>query len=170
MPAGERRQIEEQQTEPEGRRMDWREAEDRLRRRRNRGRRLAAAAALVVGGAALLFWPVRWGGYIYAVLLGLALLLAASLLAGRMTEDGGTLDEEVRRELAVRRQQFRRLGDWLVGIGVVLLVNGLLMLTLMREDGTQWALVLGMIQAGLGCFLCLEMWTTVRAYRWMLRD
>lgn len=170
MPGGEQRQIEEQQSEPEGRRMDWKEAEVRLRRRRSRGRRLAVAAALVVGGAALLFWPVRWGSHIYAVVLGLALLLAASLLAGRMTDTSAVLDEEVRRELAVRRQQFRRLGDWLVGIGVVLLVNGLLMLTLMREDGTQWALVLGMLQAGLGCFLCLEMWTTVRAYRWMLRD
>ena len=170
MPAGEQLQIGEQQAEPEGRRMNWEEVEERLRRRRNRGRRLAVAAALVIGGAALLFWPVRWGEVFYGVLCVMALVLAGSLLAGRMTERSAELNEEARRELAVRREQFKRLGDWLVGIGVVLLVNGLLMLTLMREEGTQWALVLGMVQAGLGCFLCLEMWTTVRAYRWMLRN
>ena len=41
---------------------------------------------------------------------------------------------------------------------------------LMRQEGTRWALALGMAQAGAGCFLCLDMWTTSQAYRWMLRD
>lgn len=151
-------------------RMGLEGAQERLRLRRGRGRRLSVAAALVTGGAALLFWPVQWGAAVYGGLWGLALLLAASLLAGRTGDGAPELDEEARRALAVRWERFHRRADWLVGIGVVLLVNGLLMLTLMRQEGTRWALALGMAQAGAGCFLCLDMWTTSQAYRWMLRD
>lgn len=150
-------------------RIDLVQARERLRLRRGRGRRLSVAAALVVGGAALLFWPVEWGAAVYGALWILALLLALSLLAGRLREAEPELDEEARRELAVRWERFHRLADWLLGVGVVLMVNGFLMLTLMRQEGTQWALALGMAQAGLGCFLCLDMCSTSQAYRRMLK-
>lgn len=145
------------------------EARARLRRRQWRGRRLSVAAALVVGGAALLFWPVEWGAGVYGVFWILALLLAVSLLAGRSGDSMPDLDEEARRDLAVCWERFHRLADWLLGIGVVLMVNGFLMLTLLRQEGTQWALALGMAQAGVGCFLCLDMWSTSCAYRRMLK-
>ncbi len=150
-----------------GERMGLRQAREQLQRRRRRGRCLSVAAALVIGGAALLFWSVQ-GSVLWCALLWAAAL--AAVLAGRMRSEGAELDEEARRELAVRQERFRRLADWLVGIGVVLMVNGLLILFLMREEGARWALALGMVQAALGCFLCLDMWTTDRAYRRMLRD
>ena len=152
-----------------GERMGPEKAWERLRQRRWRGRRLSAAAALVIGGAALLFWPVAWGAAAYGGLWVLALALAASLLAGRSGGETPELDEEARRDLAVGWERFHRLADWLVGIGVVLMVNGFLMLTLLRQEGTRWALALGMIQAGAGCFLCLDMWSTSRAYHRMLK-
>ena len=136
-------------------------------------RRVALAGGLALGGVMLPFLRWEWGVLAYLAVLGAAvcLLLSAGLLA--KPQPGfrrGTfqLEEPVRKSLAARYARRKKRADWLAILGVVLILNGLLLLPLLAGENSDFVMLLGMVQAGLGAFLCIRMWSMVHSFRRLL--
>ena len=164
-------QQEDRGEEPPARNYVRREtAQAHLRWRVRRCRKWSAAAALAAAGAAAVLLEHLAAA---AVLLAVAVAIAASTRIGKppLRKERGQkleLDEATSRDLAVQYGQWKRLGDWMLGLGVVLIANGVLLLVLLFSHESRLPVLLGIVQLGAGLFLCLSSWGTILAYRWML--
>lgn len=148
-------------------------AQAHLRWRVGRCRKWAAAAAFLAVGAAVALLGYSWSIWTAAALLIAAVVFVVSAWRKDppLQKKRGqrlALDEATQRDLAVQYEQWKRLGDWMLGLGVVLIANGLLLLVLMFSYTSQLPVLLGVVQLGIGLFLCLSSWGTILAYHWVL--
>ena len=144
-----------------------------LRWRVGRCRCLAAAAALIAAAVAMALMGCSWSVWTAVILLVGAGAAAASALLKKppLRKERGqafAMDEDTSRDLAVQYGQWKRLGDWMLGLGVVLFANGLLLLILLSSYESKLPALLGAIQLGAGLFLCLSNWGIILAYHWLL--
>ena len=135
--------------------------------------RVALAGALVLGGVMFPFLSWEWGilAYLAALAAAVCLLLSAGLLEKPLPGfRRGTfqLEETVRKSLAARYARRKKRADWLAILGVVLIANGLLLLPLLAGENTDIVMLLGTVQAGIGAFLCIRMWSMVHSFRRLL--
>lgn len=147
--------------------------ESYLAYRQKWARRVALAGGLALGGVMLPFLQWEWGvlAYLAVLVVAVCLLLSAGLLSKSLPGfRRGTflLEEPVRKSLAARYTRRKKRADWLAILGVVLILNGLLLLPLLAGESTDFVMFLGMVQAGIGAFLCIRMWSMVHCFRRLL--